>query len=88
MAKKVFKYELDQLVYYLRNNKIHSSRVLSRSAVENLHDGRDATPEQQEVFMHFGHNSVVYVTCHGTFDEVDIYPSKESLFAAALKGDQ
>jgi hypothetical protein len=75
----VFKYELNQLVYYLKDNKIHSAPILSRCIVENLHDEWNSTHEQEEFFCKFGKSAILYITCHGFFSEDKIFNSKEDL---------
>lgn len=74
-----YKYEIGQLVYYMKNNLVHSARILSRVHREN--SGIDAvTATQKELFQRFGPNCTAYSTCHGEFQEKDVFPTKEDLF--------
>jgi len=74
-----YKYEIGQLVYYMKNNLVHSARVLSRAHSENS-DVDACTATQKEFFQRFGPNYTVYSTCHGEFQEKDVFPTKEDLF--------
>lgn len=71
----MFKYELDQLVFYLQDNRLHSAPVLSRMKVENLHEG-----SHSDFFNQFDCNSgTFYATCHGIYKEEEVFGSKEEL---------
>jgi len=74
-----YKYEIGQLVFYMKNNLVHSARVLSRANTENS-DINAVTAAQKEAFQRFGPNSTIYSTCHGEFQEKDVFPTKEDLF--------
>jgi hypothetical protein len=74
-----YRYEIGQLVYYMKNNLVHSARILSRANTENS-DLEACTAVQKEAFQRFGPNSTVYSTCHGEFKESEVYPTKEDLF--------
>ena len=71
------KYKIDQKIYYIHNNKIHSAPVLSRMSVENKHEAD--TPEQMDLFTPFGASGVMYATCHGIFLEKYVFSSKKDL---------
>ena len=58
----MFKFELKQLVFYLKDNKLNSARIISRKYVEDS-----------------GNRTIRYVTCHGEYDEKNIFESKEEL---------
>jgi hypothetical protein len=73
------KFELDQLIYYFRNNKIHSAPVLCRVCVENLHDDWAHTEQQKYTWQHFGPSGVRYYTCHGEIAESAAFGSKQEL---------
>jgi hypothetical protein len=79
------KYELNQVIYYVRDNKVHSAPVLSRMQVENLH--KASTPEQKAIFTPFGENDVFYGTCHGVFDEAEVFPSRDALISFLCADD-
>lgn len=76
------KYELDQVIYYLRNNKIHAAPVLSRKHVDNLMQEAACTEQQKVFFTRFGLSGTWYSTCHGAVNEADAFASKEELLAS------
>jgi len=61
----MFKFELGDIIYYLRDNKICSAGVVSRMRIENAHPDWNVTIEQQKTFQMFGSDREVYATCHG-----------------------
>ena len=72
------KYSLKQVVFCLQDNKVKSAQVLSRMVVENCHSTAH-TKEQKEILQPFGESVVKYSTCHGVFDENDLFADKQSL---------
>ena len=75
----MFKYKIGQLVFYLKNNKIHSAPVLSWIIISN-DSGFDAhTDEQKKFFNRFGENCEKYATCHGEFNEDQLFASKQEV---------
>ena len=75
----MFKYNLDQVVFYMLNNVIHSASILSRMCVENLHENWAITKEQKELFTPFGNSRILYATTHGFISENVVFASKEEL---------
>ena len=75
----MFKNKIGQIVYYLKDNKIHSAPVLSRMIVENDSDFMVHTDEQKKFFNRFGKNREKYATCHGEFFENQLFISKEEV---------
>lgn len=73
----MFKFELNQLIYYMRNNKVCSAHVMSRKCVENFKSGYNH--QQKELYERFGEAAVVYSTVHGEVKESEAFPSKETL---------
>ena len=73
------KYELNQLVWYLKDNKIHSAKILSRMLVENALSEGTSDIELFEKNYAFGCNCLEYSTVHGKFKEDQLFPSKEEL---------
>ena len=65
----MFKYNLDQIIFYLMENRIHSAPVISRIYVDNLNQDWACTKEQKELFTRFGNNCIKYSTCHGEIEE-------------------
>jgi hypothetical protein len=81
----MFKFELGQVVFYVRDNRVHSAPVLSRMLVENQRPDWNATPEQREFWQRFGNCRVMYATCHGEFQEEELFDSRETLAAAIIE---
>ena len=75
----MFKYNLEQLIWYMLNNTIHSASVLSRKYVDNLHNNWTSTKEQIDLFTHYGENSILYRTCHGDISESKAFATKGDL---------
>lgn len=73
----MFKFNLGQVIYYLKNNKVHSASVLSRCYVDNV----KANPSNSKANFEnrFGATRKHYATCHGEFNEVDAFGSLEDL---------
>lgn len=61
--------KLDQMAYYLKDNRVHSAPILSIMTVENLHDDWDSTEAQVNTFTPFGKSGVFYNTCHGIISQ-------------------
>ena len=72
------KYELDQIIFYLNQNKLHSAKVVSRKTVEN-NINEISNKEQKEFYRFFGPSGTFYRTCHGVFKEEDVFESREKL---------
>lgn len=66
------------MIFYLRENRVHSAPILSKMVVENQREDI-ATTEQRELFNRFGPAGVFYATCHGTIHGHEAFPSKEEL---------
>lgn len=73
------KYEIEQVIHYMRDNKPHSAPILARMRVENLHQDWAHTKEQKGLFMPFGEAGVFYSTCHGIVKENEAYASAGEL---------
>lgn len=80
----MFKFDLDQLIYYMHDNRIHSAPVVARMLIENAHDDWTSTPEQRDFFTPFGKSCETYSTCHGLVSADEAYASKEDLVASLL----
>ena len=81
----MFKHELDQTIYYMADNRVHSAPVISRMYVDNLHPNWTATPEQKELFTAFGPTNIMYSTCHGTISENMVFGSVQELVQSLIK---
>lgn len=73
------KYNLQQTIYYLLDNKVHSAPVLSIMEVRNDKEDLAYTKEQKELFTPFGKQGIKYATTHGIFPEEKVFDSKENL---------
>lgn len=74
-----------ELIYYMRENCIHSAPILSKMIVENGNEHLASTSEQKEVFTPFGPAGIIYATCHGKVNSNEAFKSPEALFAYLLK---
>lgn len=74
----MFKYDIDQTIFYMRDNKVHSSKVLSRMCVENKF-ATGATASQRELYQPFGAAQISYATSHGIVHECKAFASREEL---------
>lgn len=75
----MFKFELGQVVFYMKNSMVHSAPVQSRMIVENHHPDWNATEAQREAFNRFGPTCTRYATVHGQVDEDKAFATKEEL---------
>jgi hypothetical protein len=80
----MFNFDLDQTIYYIRNDRIHSAKVLARIIVENAHDDWNCTPEQQQIFTPFGNSREAYATCHGLVPVNEAFGSRQDLVDSLL----
>lgn len=64
----MFKFELEQVVFYILSNRLHSAPIRSRMIVENVGLCKD-----------FGDATVSYATVHGNFQEYLLFESREAL---------
>lgn len=76
------KYELNQMLHYVRDNKPHSAPVLARMLVDNLREEWAHTQEQRNIFTPFGPRGVYYSTCHGLVREDEAFDSQAALLAS------
>lgn len=78
MFKKI---NVDDTIYYLKDNKLHSAPVISILRVETQPDAHllAQTKEQLAFYMPFGKSRVRYSTCHGVFDEQEVFLTKKEL---------
>lgn len=83
----MFKFELDQTIYYMANNKMHSAPVLARMIVENR-DNDHMFGRQAELFQPFGTTSTAYATCHGIVDSAEAFESPQALAMHIIGCDQ
>lgn len=76
-------FELGEVIFYMKEGRIHSSQVLSRMVIENYHHRPSPTKEQRQLFMQFGEAGAFYATCHGIVKDSEAYHSKEALLDAS-----
>ena len=82
----MFKFELSQKIYYLRENRVHGAPISSRIYVDNEHQDWAHTESQQDIWTPFGKTRVMYATCHGLIEEHEAFATKEEL-AQSIVGD-
>lgn len=80
----MFKFDLEQTIYYIRNDRIHSAPILARIIVENAHDDWACTDVQKELFTPFGPGREAYATCHGFVPTEEAYGSRQDLVDSLL----
>ena len=73
------RYALNQTVFYMISNRVHSAVITSRMLVENVHDNWNSTREQAQIWNPFGPAGIKYATTHGKFDEHQLFATKEEL---------
>ena len=78
-AGPVFKYELGQVVYAMRDSKVHSAQVSSRTIIDNLHDDWVSNSTQQKSWQPFGRTGIWYATVHDQYEEGALFATKEEL---------
>lgn len=74
-------FELDQTIFYMKDNKVCSAPILSIMTVQNSKKLDSATPEQRKIFNRFGRDGIFISTIHGEF-EVDgetVFATKQEL---------
>lgn len=83
----MFKYKLEQTVFYLRSNRIHSAPILCRKYVENLnnYEFKRTLENRYDHNLPFGSNCIRYMTCHGVFHENEVFESKEDFILSLMK---
>jgi hypothetical protein len=75
-----------ELIYFLRDNKIHSAPIFARMQVDNAKDpGYACTNEQRELYEPWGLSGVFYNTCHGAVAEEEAFASKQELAEDLIK---
>lgn len=80
----MFKFELDQVIFYMRENHLHSAKVLARMRVENQYEHWACTAAQEKLFTPFGPSREVYSTCHGFIPVEEAFASKQDLVEALV----
>jgi len=77
----MFKFELDQVVFYIEDNCLHSAPVLSRNYVDNIFgDGVG----DSDTLRCFGPSRIQYSTIHGTYSGKALFATREELAASFL----
>lgn len=82
----MFKFDLNQVIYYIRDSRVHSARVLARTLVENAYNDWACTSAQEKLFTPFCKSGEIYATCHGLVPVEEAFASKAEL-ATALIGE-
>lgn len=81
----MFKFELGQTVYFLKDNKICSDEVWCRMKVENFHSLDACTTTQDEFYYPFGQARIQYALRGDIYLEEDLFESKEALIKHLLE---
>lgn len=73
--------KVGQLAWYMKDNKVHSAKIMAKATVENMPDAEKiaSTPEQKKIYTPFGNAGVEYSTIHGIFPDDKVFESKEAL---------
>lgn len=82
MKTAVMKYELDQVVHYMRDNKPHNAPILARLLIKPvvLVYGADARGRSRAE-PGLDAVSVYYETCHGLVGEEEAFASRADMLA-------
>lgn len=75
----MFNFDLEQTIYYIRENRIHSAPVLARMIIDNSKEQWANTYEQKRLFTPFGETCETYSTCHGFVQAFEAFGSKQDL---------
>jgi hypothetical protein len=81
----MFKFELDQLIYYILDDHIHSAPILARMIVENTHDDWARTDKQKRLFTPLGKSRELYATCHSLVRGDEAFASRQDLVNSLLE---
>jgi hypothetical protein len=75
----MFKFALNQEIWYLDMNKVHCAPVISRRCIDNSnHEGGGSSSFYQQ----WGRACIEYKTCHGIVEQDLCFASKEELLAS------
>lgn len=74
----MFKFELGQSIFFMRDNEIETSKVISRKYV-------DCWTQAEEEWCKFGKDSISYVTKKGEIPEELAYSTEKALTAGLVK---
>ena len=77
-----YKFELDQMIWYLGPDGVYSAPVLSRMTCENSRPEFADTEMQTRMWTYWGPAGVYYKTVHGVIAEGDCFISRTALAAA------
>jgi hypothetical protein len=76
MKNSSFKFDLNTTIWYMKDNKVHSSIVLSRMIVENT---KNYKKYEKSLFAPYGETREVYFTIHGEIAAEKAFSSKSDL---------
>jgi len=79
LSDPVFKYQLGQLVYSMRDSKVHSAPISSRMIIDNLHDEWVSNETQKKSWQPYGRTGIWYATVHDQYEEGELFATKEEL---------
>lgn len=72
-------FHVGDLIFYLRENRVHSAPILSRQIVSVRANIKPDTVEQAKLFTPFGPAMVRYATCHGVINGDEAYATRNEL---------
>lgn len=73
------RFKIDQVIFYMSENQIHSAPILSINYVQTNPELKPSNKEQQQVFEPFGEAGIWYATIHGVLKEILVHPNRASL---------
>jgi len=72
-------YKIDDIIFYMTENKIHSAPIMSINVVETNPELTASNSEQKQVFTPFGEAGIWYATVHGVIKSNLVYTDRKSL---------
>ena len=79
-------FALDQEVFYMFENRIHTGKIMSRALIENIHDEVELAAGSPD-WQPFGQNVIKYNTLHGIFKQDKIFGTHAALLEDLASGN-
>ena len=79
-------FELNQRVFYMCENRIHTGEVRSRVHIDNRPDD-NMTDSDSCYWQPFGQQAIRYGTIHGVFDQDQLLGTQEALLEDLMGGN-
>jgi hypothetical protein len=80
----MFTFNIEQFIYYIRNDRIHSAPVLAHVIVENAKEDWLGQIASEKLLTPFGKSREAYATCHGFVPVEDAFASKQDLINSLI----